>query len=488
MILLYHKIHPDNPTDWWVTVNSFYRQMAEIQNRNVVYLDDYDHTNPKQVVITFDGIYKNVWEYALPILKHFNYPFELFVTSNYVGLDNKFDTVEPNAVFASKEELSDLVANGGRLQWHTKSHLNLKQVNNSDTIAEELTIPGDLLSLDKKGFKWFAYPYGEYNEMVVQEVKKRFTGAVSCNQGNEFDKYILNRLTVLNNTSLRKQKIACIVASYNYGEYLIDAVESVVRQTVLPDEILITDDASADETQLIAENYARKFPHLIRYNRNEKNLGIIEHFNKAVALTNADYVVILGADNRLASNYIEDCSKTLERDESTGIVYTNFVLFGNRAKITYLSYDESYKGNITNDILFQVNFPQFNTNKEMLAEIKERNFIHGSSMFKREAFNKAGGYKKADDPEDHHLFTKIIEAGYTAIKEPKTFLEYRQHSAEQANNIASLHQQINFYKSLSAEKNNFEKSRIYSFGYTLYKAKNMPFKKLLKAIYRRIFR
>lgn len=474
MILLYHKIHPDHPTDWWVTVNSFYRQMAELQNMDVVYLDDYDSANPRHAVITFDGIYKNVWQYALPVLKHFNYPFELFVTSDYVGLDNKFDAVEPHAAFTSKEELSELVATGGRLQWHTKSHLNLKQVNDSDTITKELTVPGDLLTIDKKGFKWFAYPYGEYNEIVVQEVKKRFTGAVSCNQGNESDKYILNRLTVLNDTSLRKQKIACIIASYNYGEYLIDAVESVVRQTILPDEILITDDASSDETQLIAENYAKKFPHLVRYNRNEKNLGIIEHFNKAVAMTTADYILILGADNRLASNYIEECAKTLESNENTGIAYTDFVLFGNRAKIIYLSFDESYKGNIINNTLFRINFPRFNTAKEMLAEMKKRNFIHGSSMYRREAYNKAGGYKKSDGPEDHHLFTKIIEAGYNAIKVPKTFLEYRQHSVEQANNIASLHQQINFYKSLSVQKNNFERSWIYSFSYTLFKAKICP--------------
>ncbi len=488
MIILYHKIHPDNPTDWWVTANSFYRQMAELQDMDVVYLDDYDCTNANQVVITFDGIYKNVWQHALPVLKHFNYPFELFVTSDYIGLDNKFDTEEPNAVFASKEELSELVANGGRLQWHTKSHLNLKQVNSSETIGEELTVPENLLALDKKGFKWFAYPYGEYNETVVQEVKKRFNGAVSCNQGNEVDKFILNRLTVLNNTSFRKHKIACIIASYNYGEYLIDAVESVLRQTILPDEILISDDASSDETKLIAENYTKKHPGLIRYNRNEQNLGIVAHFNKAIGMTTAEYVFILGADNRLASNYIEECVKTLENKESTGIVYTDFALFGSRAKITYLSYTDSYKGEVINDTIFRINFPYFNTNKEMLAEIKKRNFIHGSSLFRREAYNKIGGYKKTDTPEDHNLFTRIIEAGYNALKAPKTFLEYRQHSAEQANNIASLYQQINFYKSLSAEKNNFEKSRIYSFSYKLYKAKNMPLRKLLKTIFRKIFR
>ncbi|NJW54049.1 polysaccharide deacetylase family protein, partial [Salinimicrobium oceani] len=233
---MYHKVHPDSPTMWWVLVNDFYRQMSELSNKEIVFLDDYDPHDKDQVVITFDGIYRNIIEYALPILQHFGYSFELFLTSDYIGLDNEFDPVEPNASFANKNELEKLIQGGGRLQWHTRSHLNLKEVTDLETLQQELTIPADILSLDLKGFNWFAYPHGEYNATVVEEVKKRFNGAVSCHQGNNFDPHLLNRLPVVNSTSLRQDKIACIIASYNYGRYLIEAIESVLRQTILPNE------------------------------------------------------------------------------------------------------------------------------------------------------------------------------------------------------------------------------------------------------------
>lgn len=485
---MYHKVHPNSPTIWWVTVNNFYRQMCELKNKDVVYLDDYDNKNPRHVVITFDGVYNNVCEFALPILKHFNYPFELFITSDYIGNDNQFDTVEPNTLFATKEDLTDLVNGGARLQWHSKSHPNLKLVNETKRIIEELSIPESLLPLDPKGFKWFAYPYGEYNELTLKEVRKRFSGALSCNQGNEIDKHLLNRVTVLNDTSLKENKITCIIASYNYGQYLIEAIESVLRQTTPPDEILITDDGSIDDTQSIAEAYVKKYPKLIRYNRNEKNLGIVAHFNKAISLTKAEYIIILGADNRLMSNYIEESVKTLEQNENTAVAYTDFVLFGNRAKIVYMTDFAEHDGKVINNDFFQITFPVFKTSKDMLKNISDNNFIHGSSMFRRAAFEKVGGYIKTDIPEDHFLFKRMIEAGYDAQKVYNTNLEYRQHSIEQANNLVNIYNQLNLYKKLYSEKNAFEKSKFYSISYLLFKAKHMPKRTLLKRLIKKIFK
>ena len=169
MILMYHKIYLNSPTMWWVTVNDFYRQMAELSSKEVVYLEDYDVNNPNQVVITFDGVYKNVLQYAMPIMKDFGYPFELFITSDYLDKDNEFESVEPNAPFTSKEELQALVVNGGRLQWHTKSHPNLKEVTDRELIINELSIPEDIKALDANGFNWFAYPHGEFNDVVIEE-------------------------------------------------------------------------------------------------------------------------------------------------------------------------------------------------------------------------------------------------------------------------------------------------------------------------------
>jgi predicted O-linked N-acetylglucosamine transferase (SPINDLY family)/glycosyltransferase involved in cell wall biosynthesis len=448
-ILLYHKIHPNSPTMWWVSVDEFYRQMLELKSKNVVYLDDYNYQDPNQFVITFDGIYKNVLDYAVPILREFEYPFELFLSSDYIDRDNSFDHPEPSAQFVSLEDLKLLVQNNGRLQWHTKSHSDLTKEQDISNIIFELEIPLVLRKLDSKGFNWFAYPYGNFNQLVIAEVNKMFVGALSCHQGNDTDIYCLNRITVTNKTTLKKASIAVIIASYNYGAFLVEAIESVLRQTRMPDEILITDDASDDNTYEIAEFYHKKYPYLIKINRNDYNLGIVKHFNKAVSLIGSDYITILGADNRYRSDFIEKTSLILDQDQNVGIAYSDFALFGPRAKLVYDRCPPNRHGLVKANNFFIINFPDFDeaAKQELLTQ---GNFIHGSSMFRRQAFYEVGGYIELETvPEDYNLFLRIVKAGWNAKRIPFPILEYRQHSKSQANIRLTTFAELQFYKHLA---------------------------------------
>ncbi|MDB9527020.1 glycosyltransferase [Oscillatoria sp. CS-180] len=449
-ILMYHKVHLETPTMWWVSVDNFYRQMLALQASKVVYLDDYDPTDSKQVVITFDGIYRNVLMYAAPILQKFGYPFELFLTSDYVGGDNAFDTCEPLADFTSSEELAQLVEMGGRLQWHTRSHADLTQLS-PEAVDAELQIPEVLSGLDPKGFRWFAYPHGRYNEAVLEQVKPYFAGAVSCDQGHKSNPYALPRITVTDETKLFTSKISVIIASYNYGSYLAEAVESVLRQIRLPDEILISDDASTDHTPEIAEFYRRRYPDLIRTNRNETNLGIVSHFNKAIELVSGDYVVFLGADNRFRSDFIERTAAVLDGKEEVAIAYSDFALFGQRASIIFDQFPPERRGPIKLNSFYTIQFPDFDeTSRRQLLE--EGNFIHGSSMFRRQAFDQAGGYlDKENRPEDYDLFRRIVSQGWQAERVPHPILEYRQHSREQANIRMNTAAELHVYRQWTAD-------------------------------------
>jgi glycosyltransferase involved in cell wall biosynthesis len=445
MILMYHKVDLTSPTMWWVNVQSFHAQMCWLAGRKVVYLDDYDPANPDHVVITFDGVYSNVLQYAAPILRHFGYPFELFLTSDWIGLQNRFDLVEPPCSFANESELLQLVALGGRLQWHTKSHARLDATRGEAgwrEVEAELTVPGPVKAMDPKGFNWFAYPHGEFSDDIVSEVKKRFRGAVSCNQGNDDDPYKLNRITALNSPNPTSKKVSVIIPSHNYGRFLTEAVESVLAQTLQPDSILIVDDGSEDDTKEIGSKYQSLYPELIRFHRSEENLGIVETFNRSVASTHSDYICVLGADNRLASNYLEEAIVSLLSTKSD-IAYTDFRLFGELASEEYLRHEPERQGRIIDDQFFEIVFPKFT-----LAAPLKASFIHGSSVYSRAAFDAVGGYsdRKSGRPEDANLFRRMTMAGFKAVKAEKTWLEYRQHSHSQANAISRLEGEVEFLR------------------------------------------
>lgn len=450
MILLYHKVHAEAKTRWWVDADTFYRQLAALRTKRVVYLDDYNPADPKQVVITFDGVYRNVLEYAAPLLADLGYPFELFVTGDYVGRDNAFDAVEPHAMFANAAELAELVRLGGRLQWHTCTHRNLLEVTDREVIRHELSIPERLRELDRAGFRWFAYAHGDFNDVAVEEVRQRFAGGLSCIQGDDSDLYRLNRLTVTNDTVFPwPATVAVIVPSYNYGAFLAEAVESVLRQTRLPDEILIVDDASEDSSELIGRALAAAHAGIVRYHRNERNLGIVDNFNLAVSLTASDYVCFLGADNRFRADYVERLAALLDAHPEAAIAYSDFALFGPRAKLVHEQFAPEWRGATVLDTYHLVRFPPFED--QGLAGLERSNFIHGSSMYRRKAFDQVGGYlSRAEGPEDHNLFLRMVRAGWTAVGAPEPLLEYRQHSRDQAQGRLESAAEARFFRSQHA--------------------------------------
>ena len=427
MILLYHKIYPEAKTEWWVTPNAFYLQMHDLQNKKVVYLDEYDASDPDQCVITFDGVYDNLWKYAVPILQHFGYPFELFIVGNSIGQGNEFDTVEPLAKFADQETLRKMVAAGGRLQWHTSSHPVLVGDHSEEEYQRELVVPEDLRALDPKGFNWFAFPHGQRDQALIKQSRKYFRGALACDDGDPLDVYDLKRTIVLEKFRFSTSTVSLIIPCYNYGHLAAEAIESALYQIYPPDEILFIDDASSDRSVEIAKRYEPR----IRVEANQKNLGIVENFKKAVNLTTGDYICFLGADNRFRSDYVEKGKSVLDTHPSVGVAYTNFALFGDRAAIVAPMISAKPHPQFPNIFLqeFPANPP---------FDIKNTNYIHGSSMYRRAAYESAGGYSTGQLPEDHSLFARMLEKGWKAKLIDAYVLEYRQHSRDQMNLLKTL--------------------------------------------------
>jgi GT2 family glycosyltransferase len=447
VILQYHKVFPDSPTRWWVCVDAFWRQMQELRGRAVVRLDDYDPADPSQVVLTFDGAYANVLRYAVPILEELGYPFEVFVCSDRIGSRAPAAEDEPPASVATRGELGEFVARGGRLQWHTRSHPRLRGASDRSSLVRELEVPEELRRIDPAGFTFLAYPYGECDEGVREETRRRFRGAVALDRGDDRDPYALGRVTATNATRLASASLAVVIPSYNYGCFLAEAVESVVRQTIGPDEVLIADDCSTDGTERLGRELQERFAPLVRYTRNDERLGIVANFNRALGQTTSEYLCLLGADNRFRSDYLQKTRAALDVDEGLGVAYTDCALFGPRAELEWLTFPEEWRGPHKSGF-FVVRFPEFDA-ASRTTFLRHRNFMHGSSLFRRAAFEQVGGYlPETEAPEDHDLFRRMVRRGWGARRVGEPLLEYRQHSREQANQRYVSHAELAILRSI----------------------------------------
>ena len=188
MILMYHRVSDRHRDEGSCTgLYAFVCEMLSLKKRLVVTLDEYNPAESNQVVITFDDAYHDVWLNAVPLLKHLNYPFEVFVVGRFLENRNCMD----------RNILSSLCRNTmGRLQFHGNEHRELKDIETAEDILAEIIVPDDLRQLDPEGFRWFAYPYCSYNRFVIAEIQKRYQGAVSGKGLGSDHIYALERLKI----------------------------------------------------------------------------------------------------------------------------------------------------------------------------------------------------------------------------------------------------------------------------------------------------
>ena len=100
--------------------------------------------------------------------------------------------------------------------------------------------------------------------------------------------------------------ISVAMATYNGEKYIHDQIESILSQTRVPDEIIITDDCSTDETLRIAQGFADANPNIIwKISRNENNKGYIKNFLDAISQTTGDVIILSDQDDVWADNKVE---------------------------------------------------------------------------------------------------------------------------------------------------------------------------------------
>jgi glycosyltransferase involved in cell wall biosynthesis len=91
--------------------------------------------------------------------------------------------------------------------------------------------------------------------------------------------------------------VSIALATFNGEEFLAEQLKSLAEQTRLPDELVVTDDGSTDDTLAILERFARDCPFPIHIDRNPQRLGLNRNFERAISKTSADIVLISDQDD-----------------------------------------------------------------------------------------------------------------------------------------------------------------------------------------------
>ena len=120
-------------------------------------------------------------------------------------------------------------------------------------------------------------------------------------------------------------KTSLLISTYNWPEALELVLMSANNQTQPPDEILIADDGSSEETKSLIENFQKKLVVPIRHFWHEdKGFRKAIILNKAIAAATGDYIIQVDGDCIMHADFVRD---------HRALAQTNVYLFGSRVNI-----------------------------------------------------------------------------------------------------------------------------------------------------------
>ena len=194
-------------------------------------------------------------------------------------------------------------------------------------------------------------------------------------------------------------KVSVIIPCYNHGEYIEEAVESVLGQTCQDIEIIIVNDGSTDElTNRLLSGYSKRGIRVLV----TPHQGLANARNTGIKESRGEYILPLDADDKIGSRYAEEAVKILDNDVNVGIVYCEAEMFGEKTG--------------------RWDLPAYSIRKELIE-----NRIFCSAFFRRQDWEAAGGYNSnmLYGYEDWDLWLSLIELGRGVYKLSEVYFFYR---------------------------------------------------------------
>ena len=129
-------------------------------------------------------------------------------------------------------------------------------------------------------------------------------------------------------------KVSVIIPVYNTEKYLVEAINSIVNQTLREIEIIVVNDGSTDNSAQLLENFAQQ-DNRIKIITHEKNKGLSEARNTGIKAIQGEYLYFFDSDDVLERDCLELCYNKSKMEE------LDFLFFD---AVTF--YDEDDKSNL----------------------------------------------------------------------------------------------------------------------------------------------
>jgi glycosyltransferase involved in cell wall biosynthesis len=235
-------------------------------------------------------------------------------------------------------------------------------------------------------------------------------------------------------------KISVIIPTYNREKLILNAIESLKKQTYQDFEIIVVDDCSSDNTQALLENDDR-----VKYVRHSENKGASEARNTGIGLSEAEFIAFLDSDDEWLPLKLEKQIEVFNKNKNVGVVYTGVQNILRGHKISENS--PKYRGDIK-------------------RELMKANIVGTTStvMVKADLLKKVDGFDtNLLSCQDWDLWVRLAQiTEFDFVEDPLVF--FHQHEGERiSSNVTSVvighvdfyNKHIDLIKTLNRKDNSY---------------------------------
>ena len=122
---------------------------------------------------------------------------------------------------------------------------------------------------------------------------------------------------------MRPMRISVAMCTYNGAEFLPAQLTSIAEQTRVPDEIVVCDDASTDDTRRLLESFAGTSSIPVSLYFSDRNAGSLKNFERAIGLCTGDVIVLSDQDDVWRADKLQLLENALRDHPKAGLVFSD---------------------------------------------------------------------------------------------------------------------------------------------------------------------
>lgn len=237
--------------------------------------------------------------------------------------------------------------------------------------------------------------------------------------------------------------VSIVAANYNNGRFLDEFILSVANSSVLPEELILVDDGSTDESSIILDRI--RYPWLKSVFL-KSNKGFTAALNTGVGMAKGKYIMRADPDDVFMPDRIGEQFRFMESNPSVDVCGSNVAYFRDQPdKIINVS-----------------NFPQSMTAIQSKYVRGEHGLQHPTIIAKAEVM-KRYPYGKIYPGEDYELFARMITDGcvFANIREPLYGMRVHRASSTSRLKFEGIRQTFQFRDQIFGSRTPWLKMRMY---------------------------